>query len=213
MFKHALYFLFEFICLPLPLQLTYHSVFRNWGKKFTWCNMQRGVLAVWQRKSTMLHCCWTDKKDWKSMKQLYIRGKQGISLVRGRSAQVLYINYILVEIEPEICWRSKQWTNLVLVFTLDLEFHPYRLCPWKEWTPPCKRPHFSLPGEGGGCPALQWSALKGKERRGELLSPVERSAERYEQPEGKKTLREPRKLLGSGWAELTKFFPMHMPNT
>lgn len=47
----------------------------------------------------------------------------------------------------------------------------------------------------------------------ELLSPAVWPAERHEQPEGEKTLREPRKLLGSGRAELTKFFPMHMPNT
>lgn len=164
MFKHALYFPFEFICLPIPLQLTYHSVFGNWGKKFTWCNMQRGVLAVWQKKSTVLHCCWTDKRDWKSMKQLYIRGKQEISLVWGRSAQVLYINYILVEVESEICWESKQWTNLILAFTLDLEFHPYSLCPWKEWTPPCKRPRFWW-GWWVPSPTVICTESQGKKRR------------------------------------------------
>lgn len=72
---------------------------------------------------------------------------------------------------------------------------------------------FPLPGEGGGHPALLGSAWKGKEQGAELLSPVVRSVERYEQPEGKETLRETRKLLGSGRAKLTKFFPMHMPNT
>lgn len=49
---------------------------------------------------------------------------------------------------------------------------------------------FPLPGEGGGYPALLGSAWKGKEQGAELLSPVVRSVERYEQPEGKETERD-----------------------
>lgn len=63
MFKHDLYFPFEFICLPLPLQLTYHSVFQNRGKKFTWYKMQHGLLSVEPEKSNTLHCYYSDKRQ------------------------------------------------------------------------------------------------------------------------------------------------------
>ena len=141
MFKHALYFPFEFICLPLPLQLTYHSVFQNWEEKNS-----RGVkcsvvsLLFSQRKA--LHCTVIiQTRDRTCKKQcVWIKGKQWISLVCRRPAQVLHINYILLEIEPEICWGPKERTNFVQAFTPDHKFYPYSLCPWKELTSPCERP-------------------------------------------------------------------------